>query len=768
MDKTNRFSKLSIAFSATSVSLLYLLFAGANAANAAPAFYDDFSDGKFMNRTGSDPWGRSLPEWRVALGAVTDFDASNGRLLMSKKVGRSQLEADFHSPGDQYFKMSFDYRTLVPETTQDYLKVDIYNSEGDHFEWGRKNDGHHWYTLKFSDGSSVGLLGVSRAPYIPYASGGDSQDGAEWTHLDIERHPDHKMYIFVNGLRLKGAWACPTGVPVGLEWEQTQYSNIELWDNPRLYHSFHDGYGEDGADYPDVTLEGEITKIRIEWAHWDHESEQYAIDNIVFDSLEAEDNIPPYTSGHSPSKNATDVSIDTDITVHIIDDGEGIDQSSIVMTVEDIPVIPTITGSTNDYTVTYAPFTSFDYGQVVDITIAAQDLAGNIMVQDSYSFTIKPQDQISNNLIAHYKFDTGSGTIAYDSSENNNNGTLKNMSSSSWVEGKIGDYSLQFDGINDYIDCGNTTSLSLTGAITLETWIQWDGTENPYFITKMGGSGDRSYDFSGNSDGTAEFRVGGSTCNSIFSTGAISIPKNEWVHLAGTYEPSQSIKLYVNGSLAKQNTSSVPSSQCENGLNWYVGARQGNQGFFNGSIDNVKIYDYALTANEIQQHYEEGDQEEPPEPPSYRMLVNLDLQGRAIKGDREIVFKAYHTGQTSSIYEKSLLTDDNDDINIDLSDFTSQTGLPNSDRYNNYDIKIHTPHYLDKKILNHNLVDNITSPVPMKLGDINNDNIINISDFDIMLANWFTSNTSSDLNEDGITNSLDLSWLNRNWGQVGD
>ena len=327
---------------------------------------------------------------------------------------------------------------------------------------------------------------------------------------------------------------------------------------------------------------------------------------------------------------------------------------------------------------------------------------------------------------------------------------------------------MSFDGIDDYVDCGNSSSLSITGAITIETWIKWDGIGNPYFITKRGGPGDRSYDLSGNSDGTAEFRVGGLTCNSIVSSGTISIPKNEWVHLAGTYEPSQHIKLYVNGSLAKQNLSSIPSSQCENGLNWYIGARQGNQGFFQGLLDNVRIYNQALSSNEIQQHYEEGGQEEPPEPPSDRMLINLDLQGRAIKGDRDITFKAYHTGQTTPIYEKSLLTDDNDDINIDLSDFSSQTGLSNSDRYNNYDIKIHTPHYLDKKISNHNLVDNITSPVQMKLGDINNDNVINMSDFTAMIINWFSPYSGSDLNEDGIINSLDLSWLNRNWGEAGD
>ena len=100
-----------------------------------------------------------------------------------------------------------------------------------------------------------------------------------------------------------------------------------------------------------------------------------------------------YTSGHDPAPRAINVPIDTDIVVHVKDDGEGVDQSTIVMTVEGFPVAPDITGTPADYTLTYDPPADFGYEQVVDVTIDASDLntTPNVMPQDAYSFTAKAE-----------------------------------------------------------------------------------------------------------------------------------------------------------------------------------------------------------------------------------------------------------------------------------------------------------------------------------------------------------------------------------------
>jgi PKD repeat protein len=100
------------------------------------------------------------------------------------------------------------------------------------------------------------------------------------------------------------------------------------------------------------------------------------------------DTVPPYTSGHSPAPGATDVAPDTSIVVHLQDTGCGVDIGTIVITVEGVVVVPSITGTATDYTLTYDPSVDFDGLQAVEVTIDASDLAGNSMVTDSYSFTI--------------------------------------------------------------------------------------------------------------------------------------------------------------------------------------------------------------------------------------------------------------------------------------------------------------------------------------------------------------------------------------------
>jgi hypothetical protein len=113
------------------------------------------------------------------------------------------------------------------------------------------------------------------------------------------------------------------------------------------------------------------------------------------------DTTPPYTTGHDPVKDATDVPLDTNIVVHVRDDHTGVDQSTIVMTVEGDVVTPTRTGDKYDYTLTYNPTTDFDHGQVVDVTVDASDLneTTNVMPTDSYSFTTQELEPSTPFLI---------------------------------------------------------------------------------------------------------------------------------------------------------------------------------------------------------------------------------------------------------------------------------------------------------------------------------------------------------------------------------
>jgi PKD repeat protein len=313
-------------------------------------------------------------------------------------------------------------------------------------------------------------------------------------------------------------------------------------------------------------------------------------------------NEAPFTpTNPSPFDGATDVPVDADLSWTGGDPDAGDTETYDVYfgtSTSPLLVAENHTGTTydqgmQDYSTEY-------YWQVV-----TTDNHGAFNESEVWSFVTAS----GSDLAAEWHLDDGNGTTAVDTSGNGNDGTLVN--NPAWVKGKIGK-ALLFDGTNDYVHCGQGSSLKITGAITVEAWVNWTGAGNPYFVTKSGGPGQRSYDLSGNEDGTVEFRVGGADCNTMKSSGTIAIPAGEWVHLAGTYEPSSYVRLFVDGALAKENIVSIPASQGDNGLSWYIGAREGNQGWFNGTIDKVKIYNRALSAEEVRAEYEAGSTNQPP------------------------------------------------------------------------------------------------------------------------------------------------------------
>jgi hypothetical protein len=106
--------------------------------------------------------------------------------------------------------------------------------------------------------------------------------------------------------------------------------------------------------------------------------------------IQDQDTTSPEVSGFQPTNNATNVSQDTNIVANILDGGEGVDRDSIQMTVNGSVVSPTITGSPQNYTLTYDPSHSFDLGQTVSVSINAQDLNSppNIMTEARYRFSI--------------------------------------------------------------------------------------------------------------------------------------------------------------------------------------------------------------------------------------------------------------------------------------------------------------------------------------------------------------------------------------------
>ncbi len=112
-----------------------------------------------------------------------------------------------------------------------------------------------------------------------------------------------------------------------------------------------------------------------------------------------QDSTPPFTDQKGPAAGAVDVLPDTNIRVHILDGDSGVDLNSVILKVEGATVFDgsnsdnfprvSISGDPKDFTLNYDPEFDFDLNEGIAITIHAEDIAGNVMPTDNYSFTVR-------------------------------------------------------------------------------------------------------------------------------------------------------------------------------------------------------------------------------------------------------------------------------------------------------------------------------------------------------------------------------------------
>ena len=166
-----------------------------------------------------------------------------------------------------------------------------------------------------------------------------------------------------------------------------------------------------------------------------------------------------------------------------------------------------------------------------------------------------------------------------------------------------------FTGASDcYVDLGDRDEFKITGAMTLAAWVQLDSgnTNNGRIVAKQAGGGSRSWSLnieasSGGVTNPGTFQVASNGSTIVGINDQDPLPTDEWVHLAGVYKPSVALELYVNGKLKARNTTDIPATQhSENGNSVLIGSRHAasNCGWM-GAIDEVRIYDNALSGSEV-------------------------------------------------------------------------------------------------------------------------------------------------------------------------
>jgi hypothetical protein len=205
------------------------------------------------------------------------------------------------------------------------------------------------------------------------------------------------------------------------------------------------------------------------------------------------------------------------------------------------------------------------------------------------------------NLIAYWKFDEASGTVAYDSA-GTNHGTL--VGDTAWTTGQIGG-ALEFDGDGDRVEISDSATIlgDATSSFSVTGWAKADTLGSNGGLDQIWGRGGKG-NYMRLSDN------GGPTINLahksggwyVLDSGVIPVV-DTWYHCAITYDDSTNqLRIYVDGD-EKNNT--TVTSFTTNSSNFEISGTSGDASHsLDGVIDDVRIYDRALSAEEIKQVYE--------------------------------------------------------------------------------------------------------------------------------------------------------------------
>lgn len=222
-----------------------------------------------------------------------------------------------------------------------------------------------------------------------------------------------------------------------------------------------------------------------------------------------------------------------------------------------------------------------------------------------------------SSLVLYFPFDEGKGEIANDASGNGNNGKL--MAQPKWVKGKDGS-ALEFSGgeNQNYVEVPDNPSLNPEMEITCMAWIYFDKWQpTGGVISKYTGAGNqRSYDIhmhhslnlscaaSCSSNGQSQLGVSTTIANAPEG----SMKEGTWHHVAFTFKAKEFLRLYLNGEMVADSDAAATDHLFDNNTPLMVGtdfaiggAHNGQPREFTGIIDEVAVFNRALSDAEIKQ-----------------------------------------------------------------------------------------------------------------------------------------------------------------------
>jgi len=218
--------------------------------------------------------------------------------------------------------------------------------------------------------------------------------------------------------------------------------------------------------------------------------------------------------------------------------------------------------------------------------------AGNVSQTVSVTLVVLPLQSVG--LVAAYDFNAGSGATVADVSGHGHTGTL---SGATWTpQGRFG-AALSFDGANDWVTIADAAALDLTTGMTLSAWVYPTATTGWRTVLLKEQVGGLIYALYASTDSTQPSGHVFVNGQEELLRGPVPLPPDTWTYLATTYDGT-TLRLYVNGTEVASRAVAGPILSSTGVLR--IGGNNVWSEWFQGRIDEVRLYNRALTASELQ------------------------------------------------------------------------------------------------------------------------------------------------------------------------
>jgi hypothetical protein len=226
------------------------------------------------------------------------------------------------------------------------------------------------------------------------------------------------------------------------------------------------------------------------------------------------------------------------------------------------------------------------------ITVTASGASGS-PATIPVTLVVSPNTPPPSGLVGAWGFDEPSGTTVTDASGNGNTGTISGATRTTGHSGG----GLSFDGVNDWVTVADAPSLDLTTAMTLEAWVRPSalGTTWRTVVLKEQPA-QLVYALYAGTDTASRPSANVFTNADHGLLGPSALTTNTWTHLAMTWDQS-TVRLYVNGVQVSSAALSGTARTSDSPLR--IGGNAIWPEWFNGIIDEVRVYNRALTAAEV-------------------------------------------------------------------------------------------------------------------------------------------------------------------------